>query len=127
MVTRVWGKADSFELVFSPLGASGEQWEAKVPTDLEDGQYAVELYCCDEAGSMAYWTGMLYLNNSASVKVRIVADKLKLWFEVDDMKLELTPESGLTMEPETEVILCGELQASMEDERIKLTCSVDRG
>jgi len=56
---------------------------------LEDGQYVVELYCCDDAGSIAYWTGILYLNNSESVRVRIVADKFKVWFETDlDISME---------------------------------------
>lgn len=81
MVTRVWGKADSFELVFSP--SRDGQWHANVPADLEDGQYVVELYCCDENGGTAYWTGILYLNNSEAVRVRIVADKYKVWLEAE--------------------------------------------
>lgn len=99
MVTQVWGKADSFELVFSPLGASNEQWEAKVPADLEDGQYAVELYCCDDAGSIAYWTGMLYLNNSEAVRVRIVTDPYKLWL-IADIGVEMIEELHVWLEEE---------------------------
>ena len=114
MVTRVWGKADSFELVFSPLGASKEQWEAKVPADLEDGQYAVELYCCDDAGSIAYWTGMLYLNNSEAVRVRIASDPFKLWLIAD-----------------IEVSLKDELRIWLKDEaitlRVSLTDYIGRG
>lgn len=111
MVTRVWGKADLFELVFSP---SGDLWVAAVPADLEDGQYAVELYCEDEKGSMAYWTGILYLNSGADVKIRIVADKFKLWIE-----------------PDIEVELQGDLNLCLVDDYIKLrmTCvdCVSRG
>lgn len=77
MVVRVWGKADSFELVFSR--SRDCKWQAVVPTDLEDGQYAVELYCEDKGGSQAYWTGMLYLNKSESVEVYIVSDTFKIW------------------------------------------------
>lgn len=107
MVTRVWGKADSFELVFSPLGDSWEHWIAKVPADLDDGQYIVELYCVDDGGNTAFWTGILYLNNSANVKVRIVADKFKLWLEAD-----------------VEARLQSDMDVWLEDDRIKLqvTC-----
>lgn len=94
MVTRVWGKADSYELTFSP--AFGDTWKASVPADMEDGQYAVELYCIDESGNIAYWTGMLYLNKSAQVGVRIVADAFKLWL-VADTQTDLQEDMGLWM------------------------------
>lgn len=97
MVTRVWGRADSFELVFSPIGASWERWQAKVPADLEDGQYAVELYCEDEGGNTGYWTGMLYLNNSANVKLRIVSDQFKIWLEADTQEV-LQDESQIWLQ-----------------------------
>ena len=126
MVTRVWGKADSFELVFSPLDALNEQWEAHVPADIEDGQYAVELYCTD-GSNIVYWTGMLYLNRSETVQLRIVADAFRLWFEVDSMNIQMEAESELVIVPETQVILLDTLQVWLEDERIALTCSVDRG
>jgi hypothetical protein len=99
MVTRVWGKADSFELVFYPSGDSWKAWEAKVPADLEDGQYIVELYCEDDGGNTAFWTGILYLNNSANVKVRIVADKIKVWLEAD-MEAKLQDDWNVWLEEE---------------------------
>lgn len=107
MVTRVWGRADSFELVFSPLGGSWEHWAASVPADLEDGQYIVELYCEDDGGNTGFWTGILYLNKSENVHVRIEADKFKLWLEAD-----------------IEARLQGDMNIWLEDERISLqvTC-----
>lgn len=104
MVTRVWGKADSFELVFSHSGDSWRSWNASVPADLADGQYIVELYCEDDGGNTAYWTGILYLNKSENVKVRIVADKFRLWL-MNDMEI--------TMQAECKVWMC--------EERINLT------
>lgn len=95
MVTQVWGNADSFELVFSPLG--DDQWSATVPADLEDGQYIVELYCKDDAGTEAYWTGILYLNKSDQVQVRIVADKFKVWLE-SDIETEMSVDGHVWME-----------------------------
>lgn len=96
MVTRVWGRADSYELVFSPSGA---YWQASVPADMQDGQYAVELYCVDDGGNTAYWTGMLYLNKSELVKVRIVEDKLKLWM-VADIEVELSRDQHIWLQEE---------------------------
>jgi hypothetical protein len=127
MVTRVWGKADSFELVFSPSGSSLEHWTAIVPIDLQDGQYAVELYCEDDKGNRAYWTGMLYLSNSGNVSIRIVADKFKIWFEVDDMKVHIEPDIELEAAPDIELAVADDPQIWLEDERIKITCSVSRG
>lgn len=124
MVTRVWGKADSFELVFS---LSGAFWEAKVPADMDDGKYVVELFCIDDGGNTAYWTGILYLNKSADVKVRIAADIVKLWFEVDHMRIEIEPELELEMKSENEISLCEDVRILLLDDWIKLTCTVDRG
>lgn len=100
MVTRVWGKADSFELVFSP--SRDGQWYANVPADLEDGQYVVELYCCDSGGSTAYWTGILYLNNSEAVRVRIVADKFKVWLE-DESDVVISSDYNVWLEDDIKV------------------------
>ena len=103
MVTRVWGRADSYELVFS---LSGALWEAAVPADMGDGQYAVELYCEDDGGNTAYWTGWLYLNKSESVKVRIVEDKCRLWL-VADMR----------------VVMRDDMHVWLDDDRIRLKMS----
>ena len=96
MVTKMWGKADSFELVFSPIDSSCEKWMTSVPADLDDGQYIVELYCSDDGGNIAYWTGILYLNNSSNVEIRIVADGFRLWLESDfDIELQSDLKVGL--------------------------------
>ena len=81
VITRVWGKADHYELVFSP---SGDLWEAAVPADMDDGMYVVELYALDDIDNQAYWTGILYINSSKKVKVTIVADKIKVWLMADN-------------------------------------------
>ena len=86
MITKLWGKADQFDLVFSNHG--NNRWTAIVPADMEDGQYIVELYAEDDFGNLGYWTGILYISNSANVAVRIVADKFKLWM-MNEPVLEL--------------------------------------
>ena len=91
MVTRVWGKADVFELVFSL--SKSDHWEASVPADLEDGQYIIELYCEDDSGNMGYWTGVLYLCNADEIKVRIIADKFKIWLKSEsEIKMLAEPK-----------------------------------
>ena len=125
MVTRVWGKADSFELVFSSLG--NDRWDAVVPADLEDGQYVVELYCEDDSGNRAYWTGILYLCNADKVSLRIIADKFKLWMEAE-MKIMLKPESDVQMLPENNIVMKSEVvSATMKDDNISIIISECKG
>lgn len=61
MIARVWGKADAHELEFRE--GKGGRWHVKVPPDLSDGQYAVELYAQDITGRSAMWTGVLYMSD----------------------------------------------------------------
>lgn len=119
MVVRVWGRADQFELVFSPVGAF---WQAVVPADLKDGQYAVELYCEDDSGNRAYWTGMLYLNNSQNVRVRIEADKFKVWLTADP-EAYLLGELKLVSPADIETALLEDMDVFMKPERVTVTVS----
>lgn len=105
MVVKVWGKADRFELVFSCLG--NDNWTASVPADLEDGQYVIELYCEDDGGNKAYWTGILYLSNSENASVRIIADKFKLWMMNEEVpELQVEPKIWLEDDKITLAISC---------------------
>ena len=60
-VTRVWGRADAFEIEFAKQ--TDGKWCVNIPPDLKDGQYAVELYAQNSYGERAYWTGILYMHN----------------------------------------------------------------
>lgn len=57
-VIRVYGKADSYDIEFTP---NGDKWEVDVPPDMTDGVYAVQLTAIDELGDYAYWVGELYM------------------------------------------------------------------
>lgn len=59
VVERVWGRADNFDIEFTHKG--GTRWEASVPPDTKDGQYACEIWAINEFGKIAYWTGELYM------------------------------------------------------------------
>ena len=117
MVTRVWGKADFFELVFTSLG--GDRWNAVVPPDLQDGQYVLELYCQDDHGNIAFWTGILYLSNADGVKISISADKFKLWLKSEcGANLLNASDPNVTVKPENELKLIGEPLLLMKGENI---------
>ena len=57
-VIRVYGKADSYDIEFTP---NGDKWEVDIPPDMTDGVYAVQLTAIDELGECAYWVGELYM------------------------------------------------------------------
>ena len=59
-IARVWGVADEFGLVFEKRDGG---WTAAVPPDLEDGQYATEIFAEDIYGARAIWSGILYMHN----------------------------------------------------------------
>lgn len=58
MIKRVYGKADSFDLIFIENGGI---WIVSVPADLEDGRYVVELFAEDNFGFTSFYTGILYM------------------------------------------------------------------
>lgn len=89
---------------------------------MEDGQYAVELYCVDDSGNMAYWTGMLYLSKSELVKVRIVEDKFKLWVVKELVEIFLVEDKlkpRIVADIETELLR--DQHIWLQEERVKLT------
>jgi hypothetical protein len=57
-VIRVYGKADSYDIEFTP---NGDKWEVDIPPDMTDGVYACQLTAIDELGECAYWVGELYM------------------------------------------------------------------
>lgn len=72
MITAVWGRADSFDVVFSP--SERGDWRVSVPPDLSDGQYVTEIWAENDAGEQAYWTGILYMVNSMLVCLELKED-----------------------------------------------------
>lgn len=57
-VIRVYGRADSYDIEFTP---KEDKWEVDVPPDMTDGVYAVQLTAVDEIGDFSYWVGELYM------------------------------------------------------------------
>lgn len=95
MITRVWGKADSFALEFS----SDEQgvWNAKVPGDFEDGQYAVEIHVINHVGYTAYWTGTLFISDG-KVCCHIQPPEYIIWVKAEnEFKIELCNDWNISV------------------------------
>lgn len=57
-VIRVFGKADSYDIEFTP---NGGEWIVDVPPDMTDGVYAVQLTAIDINAVHAYSVGELYM------------------------------------------------------------------
>ena len=58
-VVKVWGNADQYSLIFKQ--EEGGVWRASVPTDLAIGE-------------QAYWSGILYIQDSRLVCIRLEED-----------------------------------------------------
>lgn len=83
-IVRVYGKADNFDLEFTPTG--GNEWECTIPPDMTDGQYATEIYALDSEGYFAYWTGILYMLKG---RVHLCLKESKYKIQLLPQKLEL--------------------------------------
>lgn len=80
MITRVWGKADSFALEFTK--DENGLWTAEVPTDYEDGQYAVEIHAVNQMGYSTYWTGLLFISDG-KVCLHIKPPEYIIWVQTE--------------------------------------------
>ncbi len=71
MVTRVYGKANGAEVIFSYV--AGDVWETDVPWT-EDGQYMLDLYGENDAGNVAYLCRTLFVISGHEIHGYIVPD-----------------------------------------------------
>lgn len=73
MVTRVVGRANDFDLVFTRK--NGDVWEANVPS-MPSGEYAVELTATDEAGNVSYKAQALLVIDTTRLCVKLICSDL---------------------------------------------------
>lgn len=83
-IVKVWGRADSLALVYSQRGDGC--WYAEVPADLEDGEYAAEVYAQNTCGGTAYWTGILYMH-SGRARLVLKPQPYVLWLQPPAVEL----------------------------------------
>lgn len=58
MITRVIGKANGFDIIFTHI--QGARWETTVPSNLS-GEYVVEIFAENDSGNSAYVCKMLFI------------------------------------------------------------------
>lgn len=73
MVTRVVGRANDFDLIFTRK--NGDVWEANVPS-MPSGEYAVELTATDEAGNVSYKAQALLVIDTTRLCVKLICSDL---------------------------------------------------
>ena len=100
MITRVYGKADNFELEFK---LDGGVWNAAVPADLSDGKYVCEFWAVDSYGYTSYYTGILYMFDGKAV-LELVKDDIVIEVCPSDFALILG-EPDFTLELLGDIIL----------------------
>lgn len=88
-IVRLHGTADNFEIEFSK-GTDG-LWRCSVPADLEDGQYAVQLYAINEQGAWTYWTGLLYMLQGMPC-IHMKPPKYLVWCKPHGIEIEALPQ-----------------------------------
>lgn len=75
-VIRVFGRADSYDIEFTP---KGDKWVVDIPPDMTDGVYACQLTAIDSNGESAYWVGELYMvDGVCCLKINEVPYKVRL-------------------------------------------------
>lgn len=85
-ITRVWGKADTFDIEFEYAG--GTRWTCRVPPDTQDGQYAVEIWAINEFKETAYWTGELYMCGGVC-HLELHESPYLIWIEPQEIAIDI--------------------------------------
>lgn len=108
MVTRVYGKANGAEVIFSHV--NDETWEISVPWE-DDGKYTAEIYAENEAGNTSHLCTMLFVISGHELQACIVLDEKQV--SVDEKKYYVNVlECNNTIEIQeggyqVECIVCG--------------------
>ena len=69
MVTRVYGRANGAEIIFTRK--EGDLWQAEVPANLE-GEYIVDLWAENDAGRTSYVCKALFAISGHKLKVTVL-------------------------------------------------------
>lgn len=100
-ITRVWGRADNFEVEF--LNVGGTTWNVDVPPDLNDGVYAVHLTAVNELGEMATWIGELFMCGGVCC-VTFKELPYQVWFKVNNYEVNFSDKYHVEVKKTTKHI-----------------------
>lgn len=101
MITRVYGKANGAEVIFSHV--NDETWEISVPWE-DDGKYTAEIYAENEAGNTSHLCTMLFVISGHELQACIVLDEKKYYVEVQNCNNTIEIQEGGY---QVECIVCG--------------------
>lgn len=82
MIVSMYGRCDNFDVVYTKVGDG--LWRTKVPADLSDGKYVVDIYGIDSTGYIVYWTGILYMYDSRVVKLELLQESNVVFYTLTD-------------------------------------------
>lgn len=96
--------ADSHVLTFTPACPYGDsnQWIADVPKDLNDGEYAVQIWAEDFAGNSTYYANLFFTIDTGKLcfcfekvnyKTDILPEKYNTEVTIKDYKTEKMPDT----------------------------------
>lgn len=98
MITRVWGKADKYSIIFKQIDPSIDTyWEVSIPPDMEDGMYATEIWAENTVHKIAHWVGMLYITNSKLVWMYVSDSNYEAVLKEDNIFEYTTTDSPMYM------------------------------
>lgn len=75
MVEKMIGKADGFEIIFTPQEGL---WKATVPRKIDSGNYNVEIRAYDSAGNESYIATVLFTVDPSGISICPVENKQEL-------------------------------------------------
>lgn len=71
MITRVYGNANGFDMIFKKRDGDLEVWDADIPAD-KDGRYIVDIYAEKDNGLTAYVATVYFLISGHEIKGKLV-------------------------------------------------------
>lgn len=72
-IEKMYGICDGEDIIFENIG--GDNWQAIIPADLNDGTYVVEIYAKAYTGEFIYYTAVLYMSDGRFVSLQPQKDE----------------------------------------------------
>lgn len=95
MITNVWGKANSSDIVFQR--GENDKWTVIVPKDAQ-GTYILELWASDDAGNVGYFATIEVVFDTSKLCVSIKILEIGSKFTLEDVQsiFTITPLESIS-------------------------------
>lgn len=67
-IEKMYGICDGEDIIFENIG--GNDWQAIVPADFQDGTYVVEIYAKAYTGELIYYSAVLFMSDGRFVSLQ---------------------------------------------------------